>query len=114
MNPLLGDLAQPGQRKNLEPPAVGENRTIPAHEAVQPPHALDQLFSGTNVKVVGVAEKDLRPERTQLVRRHRFHRRLRAHGHEHRREDLPATGFQNSGPRLSLCRLQRIRARHQQ
>src|SRR5215207_5935256 len=57
---LLGNLPQLGQRENLEPPAIREYRSLPAHELVQTALSSDDLFAGSNVKMVGISKKDLR------------------------------------------------------
>ena len=51
------------QREDLEAAGVGQDRPVPAHEAVQAAELGDQLVAGPEVQVVGVAEQDLRPER---------------------------------------------------
>jgi hypothetical protein len=38
---LLGDLPQVSEAEHLEAAAVGKNRGVPAHKAVEPPSALD-------------------------------------------------------------------------
>ena len=56
---LLGNLPQLGQGENLEPPAICEYRSLPAHELVQTALSGDDLFAGSNVKMVGISKNDL-------------------------------------------------------
>ena len=53
------DLADVGELKDLEAAAVGEDRAVPAHEAVQAAQFGDQLVAGPQGEVIGVAEDDL-------------------------------------------------------
>ena len=84
MGPLLRDTAQLRQGKNLETTAVGQNRTIPAHELVQAADLADDVEPRTHEKMVGIAEDDLRMELPQFARTHRLHGSLRADRHENR------------------------------
>ena len=52
----LGDL---GQRHDLEAAGVGEDRPLPAHEAVQAAEPRHPLGAGPQHQVVGVAEDDV-------------------------------------------------------
>src|ERR1700720_4191134 len=76
MNALFGDLAQLRQRKNLVAATVGENRTVPVHEPVQPAEMFDYINSRPNKQVIGVSENNLRLQFAQLERTHRFHASL--------------------------------------
>ena len=51
----------PGQGHDLVAAGVGEDRPIPADEAVQPAEAPDDVAAGTEHEVVGVREHDLGP-----------------------------------------------------
>jgi hypothetical protein len=61
----LGDLAPVGQREHLEAAGIGEDRAVPAGEAVQATVRLDDLQAGPQEQVEGVAEDDLRAEVAQ-------------------------------------------------
>ena len=107
MGPLLRDTAQLRQGKNLETTAVGQNRTIPAHELVQAADLADDVEPRTHEKMVGIAEDDLRMELPQFARTHRLHRSLRADRHENRCTNNSATRVQHSaacGRRRVSCR----------
>ena len=77
------------ERDDLEPAGVGEDRPVPAHEAVEAPEPLDPLVAGPQVEVVRVGQDDLRPDLVEVVRMERLHRRVRADRHEHRRLHAP-------------------------
>jgi hypothetical protein len=47
----------------------------------------DEIVSGPQIQVIGVAEEDLRAERVELAMRHALHRTLRTDRHERRRLD---------------------------
>ena len=57
------------QREQLKAATVGDDRTIPAHEAVQPTQITDDVRARAEVEVVGVCQQDLRAQVAQLVRR---------------------------------------------
>jgi len=44
-HPLVIDLVDRAEAPDLEPPAVGQDRAIPAHEAVQPAHLVDNVVA---------------------------------------------------------------------
>ena len=82
---LLGDLASMGQREHLETTGVGQDRSIPAAEAVQPAVVGDDVQAGAQVQVEGVAEDDLGAQRPHLVRQDALDRAIGPHRHEGRR-----------------------------
>ena len=94
-----------GQAEHLEAAAVGQDRPLPAHEAVHPAQPADRLLAGPEPEVVGVAEDDLEPETLELLRRHPLHGGGRPDRHEGggldrpvRRRDAAA-----SRPRASIA-----------
>ena len=87
LNAVLRDLAQLGERENLVASAVGQERSVPVHEAMQTAKMPHYLHPWPNEKVVGVPENDLRLKLAQLARAHAFHRALRPDRHEGRRLD---------------------------
>lgn len=58
-DPFFLDLPQGSQAEHLESPAVGEDGPLPPHKLVQAAPAVNQLVSGTDVEVVGVAQLHL-------------------------------------------------------
>ena len=69
LDALLADLAQLGERKDLKAAAVGEDRAVPGHEAVQAAQGLDQLVAGSDVQMIGVGELDLAADGFEIGRR---------------------------------------------
>jgi hypothetical protein len=78
----LGELAALGQRHDLEPAAVGQDRPLPAHEAVQPAQPADALGPGAQHQVVGVAQDDLGAGARHHLAGHGLDRGGRADRHE--------------------------------
>ena len=97
---LLGDLPALGEAVDLEAARVGEERAVPGHEPVQAAERPDQLVSGPQHQVVGVAEEDLRPERAEVVLADGLHRGLGAHGHEDRGLHRAVRRVQPPAPRV--------------
>ena len=81
---LLGDLAPVRQREHLEATGVGQDRAIPAGEAVQAAMGADHLQARAQVQVEGVAQDDLRAQGADLVGQHALDRAIGAHRHEGR------------------------------
>ena len=102
MHALLLDLAQAGEREDLESAGIGEDRLIPAHKFVQPARLLDQLLAGADVQVIGVGEDDLRADLVQFARGRPLDGRLRAHRHEDRSLDVAVRGMHNAAPRMGF------------
>ncbi len=89
------------QREDLVAARIGQDRAVPAHEAVEPAELGDQLVAGPEEEVVGVAEDDVRAERPHLVGVERLDRRLRPDRHERRRRDVAVRGAEDR-PRAPL------------
>jgi hypothetical protein len=84
-HPIVGDLVDLRQGVNLEPAAVGQNRTIPVHKPMQTAGISDNLRSRPQKKMIGIGKDDLCAALLQFVRRNPLHRRLRPNRHENRR-----------------------------
>ncbi len=69
---FLGHFAKFVQTENLEAARVGENGARPRHEAMQPAQLADLRDSGSQVEMVGIAQKDLYAEIFQDVLRNAF------------------------------------------
>ena len=83
---LFLDLAQLRKGKDLESAGVGQDRSVPAHELMQPAHIADQLVARADVEMVGVGKLDLAADLAQVIRGEAaLDRRLRADVHEYRR-----------------------------
>jgi len=81
-DPFRRDLAQLGQAVDLEAAAVGEDRFLPAHEAMKSSGGADRFAPGTEVEVIGVGEDHFHAEGFGLGGQEGLERPLRAHGHE--------------------------------
>ena len=99
---VLGDLAQRAQREHLEAAGVGQDRPIPAHEAVQAAVLADHVQPWPQPQMEGVAEHDLGADLVQLARRHRLDRAVGAHRHEDRRLHHAVVQRQRAAARLPL------------
>ena len=85
------------QREDLEAAAVGQDRTLPAHEGVQPAELLDERLARAQRQVVGVREHDLGAGRAHLIGRQRLERAVRAHRHEGGRREAPVRRREAAG-----------------
>ena len=103
-HPVVADVADGGEREDLESPGIGEDRTLPAHEVVQPAQLRHHVGAGPQVEVVGVGENHRRARRRQLLRRDALHRPLGADRHERRRLHGPVGENQSPGPGPALSR----------
>src|SRR5262245_7549651 len=95
------DFADSGEAEHLKTAAVREDRASPVHELVQAPRLGDDLYPGTDVKMVGVAKDDLRPHFAQLTVIDRFDTCLRANRHEDGRVNNTVRCFQPPEPSLA-------------
>src|SRR5262249_18334635 len=98
---LIGDFSKFGQTEYLITAGIGENGPVPGHEFVQTAQLANPLVAGTQIKVVGIAENDLRAEFFQRFVAEAFYRSLRAYGHENRRFDQAVRSGQSSAPRTA-------------
>ncbi len=96
LDALVRDLTIIGQAEHLKPARVGQNRTVPAHKAVQSPHLCHQIRSGTQVEVVGVAQDQLRSQFAQIAGVQRLDRCLGANWGKGRRGNLTMWGSDSS------------------
>src|SRR5262245_58286769 len=103
LDAVLRHRPEPLERENLKASGVRENRTIPAHEAMQSAELPNQLVARPKVQMIRVPKDHLRAHRPEIVRIKRLHCRLRSHGHEGRRIDRPVRrGETPSAPRSTL------------
>ena len=68
--------------ESLETAAVGEDGARPPHEPVQAAQPVNGIHPRAQVKVVGVAQDNLRPQVHNLVGREGLDSGLGSHGHE--------------------------------
>ena len=94
---VVVDRALIAEAEDLVAARVGQDRPVPAHEAVQAAELRDDLLARAQVQVVGVGEHHLGAERAQRRRRDAAHRRARADGHEGRRLHLAVGRLEDPG-----------------
>ena len=110
LDAFLRHLAQLGQAEDLETARVGQQRPLPAHEAMQAAHAPDEFVPRPQSEVIGVGQNHLRTRAVranllQRLLRHRLHRRRRPHRHEDRRMHSSVGKVQRASPSARLrCR----------
>ena len=75
---------QMGQAEQLEAAAVGQDRSVPTHEAVQSAEGGDDLFAGPQCEMIGIAQDHFRPGSADLFDLQSLHAGLGGHGHEGR------------------------------
>src|SRR6185312_2287781 len=88
------DLPQIAKAENLESAGVGENCARPRHESMQTAELANLIDAGAQVKMIGVAEKDLDVELFQQILRDALHRGGGADRHEHRGFDCAVGSMQ--------------------
>src|ERR1700704_1084605 len=88
------DSTQLGEREHLETSAVGQNRSIPIHEAMKSSHFTDDFEPGTQEKMVSVSEYNLSAHFMEFGRRRCFDGGLGADRHKHWRFDDAVAGLQ--------------------
>ncbi len=82
------------EREDLVTAAIGQNRLLPADEAVEPSKALDDSNPGTQVEMVGVAQKDLGTEFLNAAMVQCLNCSLGCNGHEGRGFNHAVGGLQ--------------------
>ena len=118
---LFRHLDKMGQAEQLKSAAVGQDRSVPAHEAMQAAEGGHRLFAGPQGKMIGVAEDHFRPGGAELFNFEPLDAGLGADGHKgrhlhgavRRRKDRPAgrragigvqeLEIEHSGSRVTAC-----------
>jgi hypothetical protein len=104
--PVLGDLAKLREAEYLKSAGIGQDGSVPSHEAMQATELANERVSGSEKQVVRVGEHDLGAGRAEIVRPERLHRRVRADRHEDRRLDHAVGGRQSAGAGRAVGREQ--------
>src|SRR5438477_9590753 len=81
---VIRNFAKLGKAEYLVAAGIGENGAIPGHKFVQTAQSANQFASRAKVKMVSIAEDDLRAQFFQRLVAKSFHCSLRAHRHEER------------------------------
>jgi hypothetical protein len=100
--PFLAHLSKAGEAHDLKAAAIGQNGRLPVHELVQATKPLDPLGSRTQHQMIGIAKKDIRTRRPNVLRQHRLHSCSCAHRHEGRRTDFATWRRNHAGPGTSV------------
>ena len=81
---LLGHVSRVGKGENLIPAGVGQHRFLPAHEAVNAAHPLEDFRPWSEQQMIGVSQQDLRSGGSQRLRELCFYGGLGSDRHEDR------------------------------
>jgi hypothetical protein len=101
---LFRNFPELGKRKNLETAAVGENRTVPAHEVVKSAEVPDEFVTRPNMQVISIGKDNLTAEARKVFRRKRpFDCCLRCDIHKDRRLDFSVGRLQYAPAGLPFC-----------
>ena len=92
------------QRKNLKPAGIGQDRFFPTHEPVDAAGSSKHLRPGTQEKVIGIGEKNLRPGILERLGKLRLHCRVCPNRHEERRVHFVMQGLKRCRARSRTCR----------
>ncbi len=104
--PVVGNFIQFGERKNLKPAAVGENRSVPIHKFVQTARPLNKFVGGALVQMIGICKNNRTARLLQVFGINSFNRRLSADRHIYWRENIAVRGMEHARARtlyLSVC-----------
>ncbi len=104
---VVVELAPLLQAEDLEAAGIGEDRTVPRHEAMQSARLDDRVSSRAKPQMVGVCQNDLAVRAADFVRRERLDRRRRPDRHEGRRFDHAVGEAQRTAPRVTVGRSKR-------
>ena len=104
LDAVLAHRAQPLEREHLKPARVGEDRTVPPHEPVQPAQVANRARRpGADAGGTRCRGSSARRAR-EIFRVERLHRRQRADGHERRRLDGAVRRDEHAGARARRSR----------
>src|SRR5712691_1893173 len=96
----FGDPPKTVETENLESTGVREDGARPAHELMQSSELADRLMPGPQIKMIRVAQDDLRVQIVQQVAgKHAFDRGLRTDRHEDGSLHVAVRGVEDAGPR---------------
>ncbi len=95
---FFDDFADTGEAEDLKSAGIGEDGARPGHEAVQSAEGADELVTGAQVEVIGIAEEDLDVEILgEVALGEALDGGLGADGHEDGRADIAVRGMQYPG-----------------
>src|SRR5579884_778357 len=79
---FLAHFAQLAQAEYLEAAGIRKQSAVPAHKSVQPPHFAHQLMPRPQIKMISIAQNDLRAQILQNILRDGLYGSRRAHRHK--------------------------------
>ena len=82
LHAALRHLAQLIQTKDLKATRIGKDTALPRHETMKSAHVADRLMTWSQIKMVGVAKKNLNAQLFQNVLRNALDGAKRAHRHK--------------------------------
>ena len=100
---FLADLAHGAEAEDLETAGIGEDRPVPAHEAVQAAVGFDDFRAGAQHQVEAVGENHVGAGFPHLPGVQALHRAVGAHRHERGGAHLAAGEAQHAGPRRAVA-----------
>src|SRR6185369_6437376 len=100
---FLRDLPHGAEAEDLEAAGIGQDRALPAHEAVQATVLRDHVRARAQPKMKSIAQHDLRIEGLERRGRHCLDRSVRAYGHEYGRLDNTVRQLESSAPRRAVA-----------
>ena len=99
-DPILGDISQLGQGKDLKSAAVGENRLVPIEKFMDAAKLINNILAGANVEVIGVGKLHLTADMLQVASGDpALYGGAGAHVHENRGLYIAVYGFKGAGTR---------------
>ena len=99
---VLANIPQFGQAEHLKTAAVGQNRLIPVHKFVQTAGLSHQLMARAHIKMIRIAQNNLRAHLIQFLGCHTFYGCLCANGHKNRCLNFAVCGFQLAQTSLAV------------
>src|SRR5882724_8985288 len=95
---VIRDFAQFGKTKDLVAARIGKDRSVPGHEFVQPTEIANQFMAGPKIKMIRIAQNDLRAEFFERFVTQTLHCPLRTHRHEEGCIDCTVWSVQAAAP----------------
>jgi len=102
LHSVFGDAVDFRQTEYLIPSAVGENRSVPVHKAMQPARFFYNLLTRTQVQMIGVCENNLCVHFFESFGKHGLDGGFRADRHINGGFDVAVRRMQNARPRMRV------------
>src|SRR5262245_57044777 len=99
LHPIFRDLSERSKAEHLVAPAVGEDRPVPIHEAVEARSPFERFRPGAEIQVVRITEENLGAGLLQSRRRQCLYRTLSSDRHKCRGKERSMISRDTSAPR---------------